>query len=157
MSITPGTRAPSFVLRNQHGQSIDSRELLTRRAVLVVFLPLAFSPVCSQELVQLDDWHDVAASAGVEVVVISVDSAATLRAWSDAESISLSLLSDFWPHGAVAQSFGVFLDEKGFARRSSFLIDINGIVRDVISSQLGEPRQFADYQRAIERLSSERR
>ena len=105
MSITPGTRAPSFVLRNQHGQSIDSRELLTRRAVLVVFLPLAFSPVCSQELVQLDDWHDVAASAGVEVVVISVDSAATLRAWSDTESISLSLLSDFWPHGAVAQSF----------------------------------------------------
>ena len=157
MSITPGARAPSFALRNQHGQEVDSQELLSRRAVLVVFVPLAFSPVCAREVAQLNEWHHVAASAGVEIVVVSVDSTATLRAWSDADGIRLSLLSDFWPHGAVAHAFGAFLDDKGFAGRTSFLIDKTGIVRDVITSPLGEPRLFTDYERAIERLSEEHR
>ncbi|MBH0024019.1 redoxin domain-containing protein [Salinibacterium sp. SWN248] len=156
MTITRGAIAPDFELRNQHGQTVSGQELLSRRAVLVVFIPLAFSPVCTDEVTQLNEWHDVAASAGVEIVVISVDSTATLRAWSEADGIRLSLLSDFWPHGAVAQAFGVFLHDKGFASRTSFLIDKAGIVRDVISSELGEPRLFADYERAIEQLSSDR-
>lgn len=156
MEITQGSVAPDFELRNQYGQSIRLQELLTRRSVLVVFVPLAFSPVCTNEVAQLNEWHDIAASAGVEVVVISVDSSATLRAWSDVEGIRLSLLSDFWPHGETAHAFGVFLNDKGIARRTSFLIDGTGIVRDVIASELGDPRLFADYERAIERLSSER-
>lgn len=157
MPITPGALAPHFTLRNQHGQMVDLQELLSRRAVFIVFVPLAFSPVCAGEVFQLNEWHDVAASAGVEIVVVSVDSTATLRAWSEAEDIRLSLLSDFWPHGATAQSFGAFLDDKGFAGRVSFLVDRTGIIRDVITSPLGEPRSFADYERAIERLSVEHR
>ena len=157
MPITPGTRAPDFVLRNQHGQTIELQELLSRRAVFVVFVPLAFSPVCSAEVSQLNEWHDIATSAGVEVVVLSVDSTATLRAWAEADGITLSLLADFWPHGAIAQSYGAFLDDKGFAQRASFLIDQSGIVRDVVTSELDEPRLFIGYERAIERLSTERR
>ena len=156
MTITIGQVAPDFELRNQHGQVVRSGELLSRRAVLVVFLPLAFSVVCDDELAQLNDWHDVAASAGVEIVVISVDSMATLRAWSETAGVRFSLLSDFWPHGKVAQEFGVFLDEKGFARRASFLIGKDGHVRDVIESPLGEGRRFADYERAIIALTSGR-
>lgn len=154
MTIAIGAVAPDFELRNQHGQTVSSRELLSRRSILVVFVPLAFSAVCSDEVAQLDEWRDVAASAGVEILVISVDSTATLRAWSDDASFQLSLLSDFWPHGEVAQAFGVFLSDKGFARRVSFLIDQSGVVRDVIESSLGEARLFADYERAIVALTS---
>ncbi|MBH0054056.1 MULTISPECIES: redoxin domain-containing protein [unclassified Salinibacterium] len=154
MTITRGAVAPDFELRNQHGQTVSLQELLSRRAVLVVFIPLAFSPVCAAEVAQLNDWHDIAASAGVEVVVISVDSVATLRAWSDDTGFRLSLLSDFWPHGAVAKQFEVFLEDKGFARRASFLIDHNGVVQSVIESALGEPRAFSDYEHAIVALTS---
>ncbi|WP_010202785.1 redoxin domain-containing protein [Salinibacterium sp. PAMC 21357] len=156
MTITIGAVAPDFELRNQHGQTIRLRELLLRRAVLVVFVPLAFSAVCTDEVAQLNEWHDVAASAGVEIVVISVDSTATLRAWSDAEAIQLSLLSDFWPHGRTAEAFGVLLADKGFARRASFLVDQDGVVRDVIEAALGEARQFSDYEHSIVALTSGR-
>ncbi|MGV8912294.1 MAG: redoxin domain-containing protein [Rhodoglobus sp.] len=156
MTISIGAAVPDCELRNQYGQSVSIRELLSRRAVLVVFIPLAFSAVCTDEVTQLNNWRDVAASAGVEIVVISVDSTATLRAWSDAENIQLSLLSDFWPHGKVAEEFGVFLSDKGFANRTSFLVDQCGVVRDVITSPAGEPRLFADYERAIVALTSGR-
>ncbi|QYH36037.1 redoxin domain-containing protein [Salinibacterium sp. M195] len=156
MAIAIGAAAPEFQLRNQHGQTIVLGELLSRRSALIVFIPLAFSAICTDEVAQLNQWHDIAASAGVEILVISVDAMATLRAWADSQKIQLSLLSDFWPHGGVAEEFGVFLSKEGFASRVSFLVDQSGIVRDVIESPLGEARQFADYERAIVALTSDR-
>jgi peroxiredoxin len=89
---------------------------------------------------------------GIELIGISVDSKATLRSFAEAEGYDFTLLADFWPHGGVAKEYGVFLDEKGFANRATFLIDINGIIRASFITSPGEPRSIAEYRAAVEEI-----
>ncbi|EAR25353.1 AhpC/TSA family protein [marine actinobacterium PHSC20C1] len=149
MAIAVGENAPYFELKNQHGQSVQLSALLEVEPVMVVFLPLAFSATCTTELEELHRERERFVAAGLALVFISVDSTATLRAWADAGNFELVLLSDFWPHGDVARSFGVLLEDKGFASRASFLIDRSGIVRWVVEAPLGGIRQFSEYEDAI--------
>lgn len=149
MKIAVGDHAPDFELKNQHGQLVRLSALLAHEPVLVVFLPLAFSLGCTSEVETLHREKQRFVDAGLAVVVVSVDSTATLRAWADAGAYDYSFLSDFWPHGAVAQSFGVLLEDKGFASRTSFLIDRSRIVRDVIEAPLDGIRDFSRYEDAI--------
>jgi peroxiredoxin len=149
MAIAVGDHAPEFKLKNQYGQSVHLRTLLEREPVMVVFLPLAFSATCTSEVETLQRERQRFVDAGLAVVLVSVDSTATLRAWADVGSYDLTLLSDFWPHGAVARSFGVLLEDKGFASRASFLIDRSGIVRWVFEAPPGAIRELSDYEDAI--------
>jgi len=149
MPLAVGDHAPDFDLKNQHGQSVRLSELLTREPVMVVFFPLAFSAKCTSEVEALHRERQRFVDAGLAVVLVSVDSTATLRAWADAGGYDLGLLSDFWPHGAVARSFGVLIEDKGFASRASFLIDRSGIVRWVVEAPPGAIRELSDYEDAI--------
>ena len=149
MAIAVGDHAPDFDLKNQHGQRVRLSELLEREPVMVVFFPLAFSANCTSEVEALQRERQRFADAGLAIVLVSVDSTATLRAWADAGNYDLELLSDFWPHGAVARSFGVFLEEKGLASRASFLIDRSGVVRWVVEASPGAIRELSDYEDAI--------
>jgi len=149
MAIAVGDHAPGFELKNQHGQSVQLSGLLEREPVMVVFLPLAFSANCTSEIDVLQHERQRFIDAGLTVVVMSVDSTATLRAWADAGSYDFSFLSDFWPHGGVARSFGVLREDRGYAERASFLIDRSGIVRCVIEASLDGIREFSQYEDAI--------
>src|ERR1700712_790185 len=140
MSLKVGDTAPVFELPNQFGAPVVLSELLERSAVAVVFFPLAFSQTCTNELDVLRDNLDLFTSNGVELVGVSVDSKATLRAFSERGGYDFPLLSDFWPHGAVADSYGAFLPDRGYATRATFLIDESGIIRSFFSSEPGRPR-----------------
>ena len=152
MALENDTQAPDFELFNQFGERVQLSEFRGKKSVALVFFPLAFSGICSGELCELRDNLSLFDSSGVELVGISVDSRHTLRAWGEQEKYSFHLLADFWPHGAVAKEYGVFLEEKGFANRATFLIDPEGIIRASFITAPGEPRSLEAYRAAIGEL-----
>jgi mycoredoxin-dependent peroxiredoxin len=152
MSVEVGQQAPDFELKDQHGTPVRLSGFRGRKNVVLVFYPLAFSGVCSGELRAMRDEFPEAARDDVELLTVSVDSVYALRAWSDAEAFGFPLLSDFWPHGDVARSYGVFDDNRGIATRGTFIIDKDGVVRWKIVNPVPEARDIADYQKALAAL-----
>jgi peroxiredoxin len=150
MSLEVGDQAPDFTLRDQNNQEWTLSEFQGDRNVLVVFYPLAFSGICTGELDQLRD--DLAEFAAVQVLAVSVDSAYTLKAWSDQQGYDFPLLSDFWPHGKVAQDYGVFNDKAGLANRGTFLVDTDGVIRFAEVNQPGEARDQTVWKQALATL-----
>jgi len=150
MALENDTRAPDFDLPNQFGEHVRLRDFVGKRPVALVFFPLAFSGTCTTELCSLRDNLAMFKQSGVELIGISVDSKATLRAWAEAEGYDFTLLADFWPHGDVSKEYGVFLDEKGFANRATFIIDINGIIRASFITAPGQARSIDEYRTALE-------
>lgn len=152
MALENDTQAPDFELLNQFGERIQLSHFRGKKPVALVFFPLAFSGICSSELCTLRDNIGLFADNGVELLAISVDSRHTLRAFGEQEKYGFSLLADFWPHGGVAKEFGVFLEEKGFANRATFVIDHSGIIRASFITAPGEARSLNDYHAAVELL-----
>lgn len=152
MALENDTQAPDFELLSQHGETIRLSDFHGKSTVALVFFPLAFSGVCTGELCALRDNLDLFQEEGVELIGISVDSKHSLRAWAEQEGYRFTLLADFWPHGQVAKEYGVFLEEKGFANRATFLIDPQGIIRASFITAPGEPRSIESYRAALEEL-----
>jgi peroxiredoxin len=147
MSLQVGEQAPDFTLKDQNNQERTLSELRGDRNVLVVFYPLAFSGICTGELDQLRD--DLAAFTDVQVLAVSVDSVYTLKAWSNQRGYDFPLLADFWPHGKVAQDYGVFNDRAGIANRGTFLVDTDGVIRFAEMKQPGEARDQTVWKQAL--------
>ncbi len=147
-----GSLAPDFALRDQFGQTVTLSGFRGGSAVAVVFFPLAFTGTCTGELCELRDNIAMFRAAGVQLLGISVDSTATLREFAERESYDFPLLADFWPHGAVAQQYGAFLDDKGFATRATVLVDSDGVVRSSFAVGPGDARPLAAYRDAIAAL-----
>lgn len=153
MALENDTKAPDFDLPNQFGEHVRLSEFRNRKAVALVFYPLAFSSTCTSELCVLRDNLSLFADKSIELLGISVDSKATQRAFAGAEGYDFTLLADFWPHGAVAKEYGVFLPEKGYANRATFLIDTHGIIRASFITAPGQARSLDDYRAAVRDLS----
>jgi peroxiredoxin len=152
MALVTDTQAPDFELPNQFGEHIRLSDFRGNKPVTLVFFPLAFSSTCTSELCELRDNLQLFKESDVELIGISVDSKATLRAWADAQGYDFNLLADFWPHGEVAKEYGVFIEEKGFANRATFLIDRSGVIRAQFITAPGEARQLDAYRSALEEL-----
>src|SRR3977135_4384210 len=150
MSLQVGEQAPDFTLKDQNNQERTLSELRGDRNVLEVFYPLAFSGICTGELDQLRD--DLAAFTDVQVLAVSVDSVYTLKAWSNQRGYDFPLLADFWPHGKVAQDYGVFNDRAGIANRGTFLVDTDGVIRFAEMKQPGEARDQIIWKQALAAL-----
>jgi peroxiredoxin len=120
--------------------------------VALVFFPFAFSEICTSEAGELRDNLEEFESAGVRLLGISCDTKQALRAWGEQEGLGFDLLSDFWPHGVAARSFGVFDDGSGMAVRGSFLIDADGIVRWQVVNAPGHARDLGAYRAALAAL-----
>ena len=120
--------------------------------VVLVFYPLAFSGVCSGELCAMRDEFPEVTRDDVELLTVSVDSTFTHRAWADAEHFSFGLLSDFWPHGDVAKSYGIFDEAKGIATRGTFIIDKAGVVQWKVVNPIPQARDISEYQKALAEL-----
>ena len=143
-----GDAAPDFTLRDQHGQDV-SLAALRGAPVLLVFFPWAFSRVCTGELATLRDVHRSVEDRGARLLAVSCDPVFSLRAFADAEGLTFSLLSDFWPHGAVSSAYGVLDADRGCPRRSSYLLDRGGVVRWFVHHRLSEARQVDAHLRAL--------
>jgi len=151
MSVTVGQVAPDFTLVNQDGDTVTLSQFRGRKVVLV-FYPFAFSALCTGELCALrdrrGDFDDDTVLLGV-----SVDTKYALKVFAEQEGLGFDLLSDFWPHGAVAQEYGVFLpDAGGKATRATFVIDREGVVRWAVINGPGEPRDPGQYRVALAEL-----
>ena len=151
MTLSVGDRAPEFSLPDQDKQVVSLAEL-RGTPVLLVFYPFAFSGLCTGELCQLRDELDDYTGAGVRVFAISTDPTFTLKAYREKEGFEFPLLSDFWPHGAVAESYGVFNSQRGIANRGTFLVDKHGVVRFAEMNEPGQGRDAALWHDAIAQL-----
>ena len=152
MAVTVGEPAPDFELRDQHGQSVRLSASRGSEAVLVVFYPWAFSGVCGGELRDLQEHRDDVLGDHVALLTISTDPMYALRAFADQQGFTFPMLSDFWPHGAVASAYGVFSEEVGIALRGSFLVDRDGVVRWSVVNGIPDARDLDDYRKAVAAL-----
>jgi peroxiredoxin (alkyl hydroperoxide reductase subunit C) len=125
--IEVGAKAPDFTLPDHAGQEISLSDFAGQR-VLLAFYPLDFSPVCSDQLGQYRKIQPQLDQAGVTLLGISVDSAFAHKAFRDHLGIETTLLADFEPKGAVAQSYGAYLGQAGHSNRSLVLIGPDGVV-----------------------------
>jgi peroxiredoxin len=153
MAIEPGQQAPTFTLKDQDGNEVSLGDYAGQQAVALVFYPFTFTGVCEGELCELrDDIADYQA-AGVQVLAVSCDTRHAQRVWAEQKGWNFPVLSDFWPHGAVAQAYGVFNDALGCANRATFLIDRDGKVVDSFATDnLGTAREKGRYQEALAKL-----
>ncbi len=135
--IAPGQPAPDFTLK-AHDDTTRTLSELRGQRVLLVFYPLDFSPVCTQEMACF--MEDLAAfnEAGVQVFGISVDSVWAHKAFAEARGITFPLLADFHPKGAVAARYGLYDEEKGISRRAVVLVDEDGKVARVWNFDIPE-------------------
>jgi len=148
-----GALAPDFTLADTHGSPV-TLSALRGSPVVVVFVPFAFSGICTSELCELRDNLGAFEDAGARVLVVSCDPAPAQRAWAEQEGYRFDLLSDFWPHGEVARAYGVFDDERGRALRGSFLVDADGVLRWSVVNPAGQARDLGAYRAALAALTA---
>jgi peroxiredoxin len=128
--IEPGAEAPDFELRDQDGQKVTLGDLVADgKNVVLVFYPLDFSPVCTDQLNVYQEVLGELEAEGAKLVGISVDSAFCHKAFQDHLGISIPLLADFEPKGEVARKYGVYIDERGHNQRALVMIGPDRIVR----------------------------
>ena len=154
MTLSVGDTAPEFSLPDQDKQIVSLADL-RGAPVLLVFYPFAFSGLCTGELCQLRDELDVYTDADVTVLAISTDPVFSLKAFREKEGFEFRLLSDFWPHGAIAQAYGSFTDKAGMALRATFLVDAEGTIAFAEVNSPGDVRAQSGWKDAVARLVEE--
>lgn len=149
MRLAVGMKAPDFSLRDQHRQKRTLSELAGAEA-MVVFMPFAFTRTCQGEMCSIRDNLDYLQSKGARVFVITCDTLNSNRVWAEQEGFTFPILSDFWPHGQVASSYGCFNETFGYAERSTFFLDADGVITEIVASdRLDVPREFYAYSKAL--------
>ena len=154
MPLAVGAQAPDFNLKDQNNQEVRLADFRGRKAVLLVFYPLAFTGTCQGELSGIRDNLPDYANDDVQVLTVSVDSPYSHKVWAIQEGFEFPLLADFYPHGAVAQAYGVFNETAGFANRGTFLIDADGVIRFAEMLGPGESRDQRGWREALTALRS---
>lgn len=145
-----GQPAPDFCLNNQHGESVSLARFSGERNVVLVFYPFAFSRVCTGELSEIRDWvDDLSDDDSAVVLAVSCDHMFSLRVFAERERLGFSLLSDFWPHGAVSAAYGVFNERLGRPDRSTFIIDRDGVLRWRVENAISQARNPDEYRKAL--------
>src|SRR5271163_2494984 len=128
MPIAVGQPAPDFTLKDQHQKDIKLSDFAGKRNVVLVFYPLDFSPVCTNEHACFVNDMKEFEKLNAQVLGLSVDSVWSHKAFADKMGITYPLLADFQPRGAVAEKFGVYLAEKGITGRAVVIVDRSGKV-----------------------------
>ena len=128
MVVKTGEKAPAFDLEVTHGERIRLSDFLGRSNVLLVFHPFAFTPVCEEEALDLQENIESFRHAQTEIVLVSCDPSPSRQAWKKQIGAEFTFASDFWPHGAAAKAYGVFNETNGGPHRGTFLIDRDGTV-----------------------------
>lgn len=151
--LTLGGPAPDFTLRDQFGQDVTLSSYRGVKAVAILFYPFAFSGVCTSEMTGVRDRLAEFMTFDTEVVAISCDPMFALRAFADADGLNFPLLSDFWPHGRVARSYDVFDEVAGAPRRSSYVVDKQGLVRWAVHNANPDGRDLDEHLRQLTALA----
>ena len=143
-----GRPAPDFTLSDQHGTPVTLADY-RGTPVLLVFVPFAFSDLCTHELTDLAASEELAAVDSLTVLVVSCDSRYVLNAWAEAQGYEGELLSDYWPHGEAARAYGVFNPKKGIPARATFVIGPDGVITWAVVNSTLEVRDVRDCVAAL--------
>jgi peroxiredoxin len=152
MTVDIGQVAPDFTLPDQNKQPITLSDFRGRTNVVLIFYPYAFTNVCQGELCSVQEDLSSFANEDVQVLTVSIDTPFAHRVWAEQQGYSFPLLADFWPHGAVAQAYGVFDEAKGCAIRGTFVIDTAGVVRWKVVNAIPDARDQDEYLKALASL-----
>ena len=154
LKVKVGEKAPDFTLPSISGEKISLRKLKGKKNVVISFVPAAWTPVCS------DQWpgYNIAKSIFDEndavLLGITVDSIPTLFAWTNQMGkLWFHVLSDFWPHGKVADMFGV-LRSDGVSERALFVIDKEGILQYAHVGDINKRPDLEDLANELEKLKN---
>ena len=135
-----GQLAPDFTLPSTSGDDVTLSHFRGRSSVLLAFFPLAFTPVCTTEMMCFTDDHTKFREAGATLLPISVDSIPSLTEFKAKVGLGLDLLSDF--KREVCRAYGTLLEERFFSKRAYFLVDRQGILRwSHVEAELGHRRE----------------
>jgi peroxiredoxin len=125
--IEPGTKAPDFTLPDQDGTEVSLGDFAGHK-LLLVFYPLDFSPVCSDQLGIYQEVLGEIESKGASLVGVSVDSAFCHNAFREHRALTMPLLADFHPKGEMSRAYGAYREDRGSTNRSLVLVDETGTV-----------------------------
>jgi peroxiredoxin len=128
MALSVGTAAPDFSLKDQNQKDVKLSDYRGKKNVVIVFYPLDWSPICTNEHVCLVNDMKQFDKLDAQVLGLSVDSVWSHKAFSEKMGIQYPLLADFQPRGAVAEKFGVYLADKGITGRAIAIVDRAGKV-----------------------------
>jgi len=155
MHLKVGDKAPNFTLRNTEKKEISLSDYKGKN-VLVLFFPLAFTGVCTEELCSVRDDISSYEKLDVEILALSVDSLFTLDRFKAEQGLNFELLSDF--NKEVCRAYGSMYDDfvlemKGVAKRSAFVIDKEGTIcyAEVLESA-GDVPNFNQIKKTLESL-----
>jgi len=144
-----GEKAKNFSLEDQNEKVFTLSDFKGKK-VLLSFHPLAWTSVCAEQMKSLENNKSTFDSLNTIAVGISVDSVPSKKAWANSLNIkNTRLLSDFWPHGKVADSYGLFRDKDGISERANVIVDEKGTIIFLKVYKLG---QLPDIQEIIDFL-----
>lgn len=152
--LTAGQEAPDFELRSHNGGTVKLSDFRGKKSVVLAFHPLAFTPVCANQMRGYESDLAEFEKAGAAVLGISIDAQPAKAAWAKTlDTISYDLLSDFHPHGEVAKKYGVFREKEGFSERAIFVVDKNGRIAWSKVYEIPELPKNDDVLAALQRLA----
>ena len=154
LKVKVGQPAPDFVLPAVAGGKFGLKDYRGKKNVVISFVPAAFTPVCSDQWPGYNMARGLFEANDAVLLGITVDSIPTLYAWTRQMGPELwfPVLSDFWPHGAVAKKYGV-LRSDGTSERALFFVDRRGILREIIVSDINRRPDLELIVRAMEKTN----
>jgi peroxiredoxin (alkyl hydroperoxide reductase subunit C) len=156
LKVHAGDPAPDFELVAIDGSRVRLSDFRGRRNVVLSFIPAAWTPVCSDQWPGYNLAEPLFKSHNAVLLGISVDNRATLFAWTRLMGdLWFPVLSDFWPHGAVASKFGV-LRSDGMAERALIFIDTRGVISYIYVSDINKRPHLELIAEQLERLSGKK-
>jgi peroxiredoxin len=152
--IKVGSSAPDFSLKDQEGKEFKLSEQKGKR-VLLSFHPLAWTGVCASQMLSLEQNYSTFESLNTVAVGLSVDTVPAKKAWADNLGIKrVRLLSDFWPHGAVAKAYDIFREKDGFSERANIIVDERGKVAFFKTYPLSQLPDIDEIMAAVKKMKS---
>ncbi|MCJ7785207.1 MAG: peroxiredoxin [Desulfobacterales bacterium] len=152
LKVKVGVQAPDFTLSSVSGEKVSLSQFRGKKNVVLSFVPAAWTPVCSDQWPGYNIAKDMFSQQDAILLGITVDNIPTLFAWTNQMGqLWFPVLSDFWPHGAVAKRYGV-LRSNGVSERALFVIDKAGIIRYIDVHDINKRPPLEDLAAALEKL-----
>ncbi len=152
LKVKVGSMAPDFNLKSVSGEKVSLKQFRGRKNVVISFVPAAWTPVCSDQWPGYNIVKDIFDQHNAILLGITVDNIPTLFSWTNQMGdLWFPVLSDFWPHGKTAESYGV-LRSDGTTERALFIIDEKGIIRYIDVHDINKRPPFEDIVRELEKL-----